>query len=339
MTIDYNIFVIREANQEDKKVFNKLATHPLQSWEWGDFRKQTGVEVSRFLELKEDEIIASYQVTWHRLPYINKVVGYCPKSLLPSKEFTEYLVQEGNERRAVMIKFEPNVKTSENKEELNKELFVVGKPLFTKYTFILDINKKEEELLANLNQKTRYNVKVATKKGVSIVEDNSEEAFEEYWKLTEETTKRQGFYSHTKSYHQKMWKEMTDSGMGRLLLAKYQGEVLTAWFVFILNKKIYYPYGASSTKNREVMASNLMMWEVIRLGLAEKCSEFDMWGSLGPDPDTSDSWYGFHKFKQGYGGKIVEFVGTYDLVVSRPWYLFYQAVDGLRWKVLRLLRR
>jgi lipid II:glycine glycyltransferase (peptidoglycan interpeptide bridge formation enzyme) len=85
------------------------------------------------------------------------------------------------------------------------------------------------------------------------------------------------------------------------------------------------------------MASNLMMWEVMRYGKKQGCRLFDMWGSLGPEPDTKDPWYGFHKFKQGYGSELVEFLGTYDLVITPLLYNLYGITDAVRWAGLKLL--
>ena len=134
-----------------------------------------------------------------------------------------------------------------------------------------------------------------------------------------------------------MWQDMVLGGGGHLLKATYRGKTLTTWVLFKLNEVLYYPYGASSEKNREVMASNLMMWEAIKLGKKHGCKMFDLWGSLGPEPDENDPWYGFHRFKQGYGGDLIEFLGTYDLVVSPPLYWLYQLTDKIRWTGLKLL--
>ena len=294
-----------------------------------------------FLLVEEQDKIPQdvYQITWHQIPLIKKTIGYAPKSGLPSLEALEEIKNEAKKHKAIFVKFEPNVKTTENLPYNPEDMLVRGKPLFTKFTFILDLKPKIEEIMKGLNQKTRYNVRLAERKGVKIVKDNSQEAFEEYWKLTEETTKRQGFYSHTRSYHQKMWRVMTESGMGQLFKAVYEGEVLTTWMIFVLNQKLYYPYGASTNKHRELMANNLMMWEVIKYGKEKKCTEFDMWGSLGENPDQKDSWYGFHKFKQGYGADLVEFLGTYDLVVSYWWYRIYNFVEKIRWMLLKAIKR
>ncbi|PIP86226.1 peptidoglycan bridge formation protein FemAB [Candidatus Collierbacteria bacterium CG10_big_fil_rev_8_21_14_0_10_43_36] len=336
--------MIREAVEKDRIIFDKLARHPLQSWAWGEFRKQAGVEVLRLVQADEKKIREVYQITWHKIPKIKRYIGYCPKSAIPDAEAMKGINKEAGKKGAIMVKFEPNEKDIEASQKQVRELagifdFRAGKPLFTKYTFQLDISKSEEEILKNMNQKTRYNVRLAEKKGVKIVEDNSEEAFEEYWKLTEETTKRQKFFAHGKSYHRKMWQTMIVNGGGHLLKAIYEGKTLTTWVLFELNDVLYYPYGASSNQNKEVMASNLMMWETIKLGKKHGCKMFDMWGSMGPEPDRSDPWYGFHRFKQGYGGELTEFVGTYDLVVNRTLYKIYILVDKLRWIVLKLLAK
>lgn len=330
----------REINEIN---FDKAATHPLQSWAWGEFRKKTGVGLSRF-SFEEKGFVDVFQITWHKIPFTKLCIGYCPKSMIPKVEEVGAIMKEARGRRAIFVKFEPNERINRETEGKIASLamnfnWVKGKPLFTKYTFQLDISKSEEELLKNMHQKTRYNLRLAEKKGVEIVEDNSEEGFEDYWKLMEETTKRQGFFAHGKEYHRKMWHEMTKSGMGHLFKAIYEGKTLTTWMMFILNDTVYYPYGASSNEHREVMASNLMMWKVIRYGKKQGCKLFDMWGSLGPDPDIHDPWFGFHKFKQGYGAELVEFLGTYDLVIDPLLYYLYGLMDKARWAGLKLLAR
>jgi lipid II:glycine glycyltransferase (peptidoglycan interpeptide bridge formation enzyme) len=177
---------------------------------------------------------------------------------------------------------------------------------------------------------------------VKIAEDNSDKTFEEYLRLTKETTTRQNFYAHSEKYHRLMWETLktentnTNELSAHLLKATYNGEVLVAWIVFVLGDTLYYPYGASSSNHREVMASNLMMWEAIKFGKKLGLRKFDMWGALGPVPDTKDPWYGFHRFKEGYGPKLTEFVGSYDFVINKKMYLVYKLLNRIRWIILRL---
>ncbi|HEX9008046.1 MAG TPA: peptidoglycan bridge formation glycyltransferase FemA/FemB family protein [Patescibacteria group bacterium] len=336
--------MIKEVTAVDKQKFDKAAVHPLQSWEWGEFRKSTGVGVSRLAKVEDGEFAETYQITWHQIPKTKFFIGYCPKSVIPSEEALIKISEIAVARGAILVKFEPNErKNSGNEDEINKlsEVFDFkpGKALFTRYSFWLDLDQSEENLLKNMHQKTRYNLRLAERKGVKIIMDDTEEGFEDYWRLMEETTRRQGFFAHTKSYHLKMWKTMRESGMANLFKAVYEGKVLTTWIVFCLNGVLYYPYGASSNENREVMASNLMMWEVIKFGRKQKCKLMDMWGSLGPEPDEKDPWFGFHRFKQGYGPELVEFVGTYDLVIDPFLYKVYGMVDKMRWMLLKMVAK
>ena len=324
--------------------FNSAASHPLQSYEWGEFREKTGVKVVRR---------AGFQLTIHPIPHTPYTIGYLPKGELPNKEYIEELRKIGKEEKCIFIQLEPNVTASQNsKFEIRNSKFGLrpaARPLFTKYNFVLDLTKSEEELLKQMHQKARYNIKVAQKNGVEVIEDNSDKSFEEYLRLTRETTERQKFYAHSEMYHRLMWDTLRvqsskfkvqsldkDKLTAHLLLAKYKGKVLTAWILFVFKDTLYYPYGASSSENREVMSSNLMMWEAIRFGKKLGLSKFDMWGAMGPNPNKNDSWYGFHSFKEKYGPEHVEYIGSYDLIINPVLYQVYKVADKLRWLDLKI---
>ena len=308
-------------------------THPLQSEEWAKFRLKTGVNYG---------LVDGLFVTLHPIPFTNFKIGYLPKCPNIDEKIIKNLNDFGKQQKCIFIQIEPNVEIADKKEYKFKNLYQSAHPLFTKYTFILDLTKPEEELLKNMHPKTRYNIRLAEKKGVKIVEDNSDDAFTQYLNLTKETTDRQKFYAHTQNYHKLMWESLKQNGAlnneklsAHLLKAIYNNQTLVTWILFVYKDTLYYPYGASSNQNREVMASNLMMWEAIRFGKKLGLKKFDMWGALGKNPDPNDSWYGFHKFKEGYGGKHIEFVGSFDLVINNYLYFIYKILNKIRWFVLR----
>jgi len=310
--------------------------HPLQSDQWGEFREKTGVKV-----IKDKNL----QLTVHPIPHTLFNIGYYPKGQILNKKTIDNLKRIGKENGCVFIQIEPDIEKDniDRNDILRLGLKASAHPLLTKYTFILDLTKSEEELLKQMHPKTRYNIKVAQKKGVEIIEDNSDKTFAEYLRLTKETTSRQNFYAHSEDYHKLMWETLKTKGnfdkdvlAAHLFKAVYNHEILVAWIVFVYKDVLYYPYGASSSSHREVMASNLMMWEVIKWGKKSGLKKFDMWGALGPTPNPKDPWFGFHRFKQGYGGKLVEFVGSYDLVLNKKIYLSYKLLDKIRWAFLRL---
>lgn len=334
---------IKIVSFEDKEEFNRLAIHPLQSWAWGEFRKKTGIEVIRLGKYVNSKLVETAQVTIHSIPFTPWTIGYLPKGGIPSEEMFNGLLRIGRQFRCIFIKLEPNIeKDSSLFSILNPKLLIYPSPhpLFTKYTFQIDLTKKEEDLFINMHPKTRYNIKVAQKHLVKIKEDNSESAFDTYLQLTFETTKRQKFYAHDKKYHMLMWKTLCSVGIAHLLTATYnhQGNIYTlvTWIIFLFNNILYYPYGASSDKYRNTMASNLMMWEAIRFGKEHGARTFDMWGALGRFPSPSNPWYGFHRFKQGYGAKLIEFVGSYDLVINPGLYRLFNLTHKLRQLLLKV---
>lgn len=337
--------IIRPVLVEEKDQFNQVVNHPLQSWEWGEFREKTGIKVVRLglfdpsTSSGRVKLKAGYQLTVHPLPKIPYSVIYFPKGPMPNKTLADALVKLGKEEKAILVKMEPNVIADEktNKPELWKNLGLTpGQPLFTKHTFHIDLTKSDDELLASMKSKTRYNLRLSQRHGVKVVEDNSKQAFETYLKLMMETTKRQSFYAHDEDYHRKMWQIMNPASMAHLLVAKYKNKPLVTWILFTFNNVLYYPYGASTREHQEVMPSYAMMWETIQFGKKQGCRLFDLWGTPGPNPSPKDPWYGFHRFKLGFGAQLVEFVGTYDLVIDHRLYPLYNLANSLRWKLLRL---
>jgi lipid II:glycine glycyltransferase (peptidoglycan interpeptide bridge formation enzyme) len=335
--------IVREVTDKEKQSYDKVVRHVIQSWEWGEFRKKMGLDLVRLGHYEGNRLIQAYQLTFHPVPFLKNTIGYLPKGPIPDGKMVEALSDLGRKKNAAYIKIEPNVfkeRLTTNDERLTKlGLIPSKKSLFTKYNFLIDLTKSEEQLLAAMHPKTRYNIGIAQKKGVEVYESTKQEDFEIYLKLYFETTRRQKYFGHTPTYHRQLWETLMPAKMARTLIAKYQGKPLVAWMLFNFADTLYYPYGGSSTEHKEVMASNLVCWEAIRLGKKMGLKVFDMWGALGPNADESDPWYGFHRFKAGYGPAHVEYVGTYDLVLKPSMYNLLNAADKLRWLFLKGTRR
>lgn len=290
--------------------------HPVQSPEWEEFRSGAGNKISRVKDLL---------VVWSRIPKTPWFFGTLLKSRMPTKEDIERLRDEGIRIGGVGIRIEPDVIKNSKTQNFKNSNLVRGRRFFTPKTFWLDLTKSEEQLLAAMHPKARYNIRLAEKHGVVIEEDNSDAAFEKFWRLTDQTAKRQGFYAHDKKYFYLMWETLKNK-IAHLFLAKYQGEVLAAWIIFKYDNKIYYPYGSSSETHREVMAPSLMLWETARWGKSVGCKIYDLWGV--------EEGKGFTDFKAKFGPKTVEFVGTYDLIINPPLYWAFRIMEWIRWQIL-----
>lgn len=308
---------------------DKIAGHPLQTSYWGNFRRNWG---NKIVETKYGIL------TFHKIPFLPYKIGTFEKGPAPSKKMLSELRELGIKEKAIFIKLEPNCLKSDKLIKLIKSGgCTAGKTLFTPTTFWIDLTPGEEELMKSFHPKTRYNIRLAVKRGVEVKEDNSDKAFEKYLALTRETTQRQGFYAHSEKYHRLMWKTLhtdmvkgSEKPIAHLLVARYKGKMITTWILFAWKNFLYYPYGASTEEHKEVMANNLMMWEAIKFGKSLGLTTFDLWGR---EPGK-----GFTKFKEGYNPKVIEFLGSWDLVTS-PLYWPYRIAEQVRWALLRPLAK
>jgi len=312
--------------------YNKEALHPLQSWEWGEARKKMGIEVLRISANKN-----VFQLTFHKIPKINYKIGYLPRSVIPTKDVLDFLTVYAKKNKVIFIKIEPNVLKSaiRNPQFLNPLIVKSKHPLFSSWTQILDLNKSEDELLKNMHSKTRYNIRLSEKKGVIVKEMSNDRGFEIFSKLYFETCKRQKYFGHTPEYHKIVWDSLKKN-IAHILIAFYKDVPLAVYELFYFKNTFYYPYGGTSLEYRNLMASNLLMWEAIKLGKKLGAEKFDMWGSLAPNYDPNNSWSGFTRFKEGYGTKSQEFIGSFDLVINKNAYNFYNLIYQLREKYLKI---
>ncbi len=291
--------------------------HPVQSPEWGEFRAKTGNKISWVKDLL---------VVWSRIPKTPWYFGTLLKSRMPNVQDIKRLRDEAIKVGGVGIRIEPDVLKG-SKFKVQGLRIAKGRRFFTPRTFWLDLTKSEEQLLAAMHPKARYNIRLAEKRGVEVIEDPM--AFENFLKLMKETEVRQGFYAHDERYFRNMWETLKNK-IAHLFVARYQEEMLAAWIIFEYDKKIYYPYGASSDVHRELQAPSLMLWKTALWGKERGDKIYDLWGV--------EEGKGFTDFKAKFGPKVVEFVGTYDLIINPLLYWAFRIGEWIRWQILGSLR-
>jgi len=198
-------------------------------------------------------------------------------------------------------------------------------------TVMVDLSASEEDILMRMKQKTRYNVRLAEKKGVTV-RAGSVDDLPMLYKMYAETSVRDGFVIRDEGYYMMVWKTyMSNVGGQRSepsavpLIAEVDGEAVAAIFLFIFAGRGYYVYGMSRNAHREKMPTYLLQWAAMKHAKSHGCLTYDLWGA--PDVfDESDSMWGVYRFKEGLGGDVVRTLGAYDFAPSKFWYTMYSDV-------------
>jgi lipid II:glycine glycyltransferase (peptidoglycan interpeptide bridge formation enzyme) len=221
-----------------------------------------------------------------------------------------------------------------------------------KNTVLIDLNPTEEEMLARMKQKTRYNIRLAEKKGVTLRVGRIED-LPMLYKMYAETSVRDGFVIRDEDYYKTVWQtfitenqspvsnlQSSNSPIFQLphtepIIAEVNNEPVAAIFVFYFAGRAYYVYGMSRNMHREKMPAYLLQWEAMKHAKARGCAVYDLWGA--PDVfDESDSMWSVYRFKEGLGGKVVRTLGAWDFAPSPLWYKMYSEIIP---RVLDVMRR
>jgi len=377
----------------------------LQSWEWGEFQKSLGKKVWRIGIIEDfkhtpsvlqptpfkrgvnkinSKLIAVALILKNDLPF-GRSYFYCPRGPVANElkvykviklKVLELLFNEikkiAKKEKAIFLRIDPPIGMNQESGIMNQEYFNNCKKssneIQPRDTLILDLTKSEEELLKNMKQKTRYNIRLAGKKELRITNyelrmDNKkvfEKYFEKFWELVKETSARDKFKSHHKNYYWKMLESLSKLEgdirecrlQTRLYLAEYDNKIIAANVVLFFGEMAIYLHGASSNKHRNVMASYLLQWRQILDAKKMGCKKYDFWGvSSGTNSDTgrlcrghpvsSVSWGGITKFKKGFGGFEKNYIGAYDLIFNNVEYQIYEfvkSVKSIKLKVHKVLK-
>jgi lipid II:glycine glycyltransferase (peptidoglycan interpeptide bridge formation enzyme) len=223
---------------------------------------------------------------------------------------------------AVYARFEHPYQKSQN-HKFNKNLHNAHAHYQPEVTLMIDLKQSEDEILSQMKQKGRYNIKLAKKKGVKISESNDAS---EFYKILKQTWQRDKFKGHNKEYYQKML-DMLDEA--KLYYAEYEGEIIAGIIVTFYKDTATYYYGASSNKHRNVMAPYLLQWHAIRRARSKGCKYYDLLG-IAPEGAKNHPWQGVSAFKRKFGGKIIEYEHAKERIYRPFWYWLMRLVKKLR---------
>ena len=292
-----------------------------QSPEWAKVKDHWKNEVI-LAEDKNGKIIGSLSVLIRKMPIFGNLMysSRGPVCDIHNKEVLQQLTEGAKELakkyNAMVLKIEPDIK-SDDKEfrnivselgfKIKDDAKNFREEIQPRYVFRLDIKgKTEDEIFKNFHSKTRYNVRLASKKGVTVKEGTKED-LKDFHKIMVETGARDGFIIRPLSYFEKMYDELAPEHM-KVLMAYYEGKPISGVIPIMYGNKTWYLYGASSNEHRNVMPNYLLQWEMIKLAISRGDDVFDLRGVSGV-VDENHPQYGLYRFKQGFGAEFTEFIG------------------------------
>jgi peptidoglycan pentaglycine glycine transferase (the first glycine) len=331
---------------EDERAWEQRITaapggHVLQSWAWGELKSRFGWRVQRL-----GQGLASAQVLYRPLPGRVGSIAYVPKGPLLDwdddqviRNWTAVIGPLVRQQRAICLKIEPDLEDSSDRaESLRAAGFRLSpQPIQPRRTIEVDLNAEPEEILARMKQKTRYNIRLAERKGVAV-RSGDEGDLPAFYHLMEETARRDSFAIHSRAYYEAAHRLFVPAGQGRLFLAEHSGRLLAGLLAVALGDTACYLYGASADEGRELMPSYLLQWEAMMWARERGCLVYDLWGVPDEDEPTleaeftqrGDGLWGVYRFKRGVGGRLVRTVGAWDLVYAPVRYWLYNTALRLQ---------
>lgn len=346
-----------EDKEEEMRRFNCfMAEHPkghvLQTWQWGDLKGAGTWRPLRLVVEDEGKIIAAVSLLKRQLPFHMGSLFYAPRGpvLDMGRDDVWRLLLEGmaalaKRHEAVFLKIDPDIKDGD--PLWSKKLKEAGfhsaekgegfEGIQPRHVFRLDISPSEDDLMAAFHQKTRYNLRLAEKKGVEV-RIAGRESLGEFYKLLCETAERDKFLIRPYKYYEDFYDFLVPAGLAELFLVYYEGQAIAGALAFRLGSKAWYIYGASANQYRNVMPNYLMQWRMIQWAKSLGCTMYDFRGVPG-DVGPEHPLYGLVKFKRGFGGEYIRFIGEFDLIYRPANYRFYHWLEPRYQKAVRRLIR
>ena len=314
-----------------------------QSIEWSKVKTSWKSEII----LAEDEngkIIGALMVWIRKIPIFGNIM-YSSRgpvcdihNIEVLEQLTEGVKELAKKYNAIVVRIEPDIESSD--QEFRSIMLQLGykikddaknfrEEIQPRYVFRLNTkNKNEDEIFKNFHQKTRYNIRLATKKGVTVKEGTRED-LKDFHKIMVTTGIRDGFITRPLEYFEKMYDCLGPNHM-KLLMAYYEDKPISGVIPIMYGNKTWYLYGASSNEHRNLMPNYLLQWEMIKIALQNKSDIYDLRGV----PGIADNSNGLYRFKKGFGAEYTEFIGEVYIEFKPLMYRMYKFAE----KTFRNLR-
>ncbi len=344
--VDATLLLIMPFPLELKEVFSESESNLLsldphapftQAYFYGEWQKSLGRPVKRFAVKSGSDVLCLFQLITYPLfrgkncmyaPYGPVAKTFSGELLIFLKEKLAGLAQKEN---AVFVRLDFTPPVHAAQRELI-ELNFKKAPLHTYHSayfqprteWILDLKKSRDELLKDMDPKTRYGIRTAEKRGirVEIIKTGIEGYFNNFYALMEETSRRNKFGLHPKEYYKRIFDDSAKRGNAYLVIASYEKKILVVDFILVFGAAANYVFSGSSAEHRNLMPSYLAQWEAICHAQKLGCAEYNF-GGVAATRDSHKAWEGLSFFKKRFGGKELIHSPFYDLVAQPAWYRLY----------------
>ncbi|MBI2050943.1 MAG: peptidoglycan bridge formation glycyltransferase FemA/FemB family protein [Parcubacteria group bacterium] len=290
----------------------------LQSWEWGEFQESLGRAVKR-LSWNDEVLVQAIKMP---LPLSNHY-WYIPHGPLLSKSAPGWQdeLKETLNDGALFVRVDPV-----------NDFVIKGARIMRatqpQCTRILDLSQSEDALKNRMRQKTRYNIRLAEKRGVNI----STGSISDFLRLNAETKTRDKFASHPDEYYQNMVASLPKDFI-KIYQASYQNTIIASNIIILYGDTATYTHGASSNEHRETMAPYLLHWRIIQELKKQGIRHYDLWG-INPADEShrayKKSWQGISRFKEGFGGAAACYPNSFDVIYNSWLYTMYTFLRKFR---------
>ncbi|MBI4128049.1 MAG: peptidoglycan bridge formation glycyltransferase FemA/FemB family protein [Parcubacteria group bacterium] len=320
----------------------------LESWEWGEIQKKEGRRVKRLAVIEGDAMVAAAHVIIHELPlgYSYLYIPHGPvlaRTDTPQedarffsntywKDLLKESIRVTQKLRPLFVRVEPKrtgVDLLMGGDEDGQRYRVASRSLQPRVTRIIDLTATEEELLRRMKPKTRYNIKLAERHGVTVREGNWEKDLDTFFTVLSETARRSRFSIFPREHYRHIGEELGGTGLASLFIAEYQTTTLAAIIVVFFGDTATYLHGGSSECGRPLQASHLIQWRAIKEAKARGKRFYDLWG-VAPQGEKGHAWQGITRFKEGFGGRLVEWIGAFDYPLHPLLYRMYRLATNAR---------
>jgi peptidoglycan pentaglycine glycine transferase (the first glycine) len=323
----------------------------LQCMEWGELKSRTGWQPFTVAVREAGRIVAGAMVLKRSAP-LGRSILYSPRGPVVDwgdhdavRCLTDALRHLARKQSAILVKVDPPVSGDAAVSALwtagfrpapgPEEGFGGTQPRAVMKTFPL---ADDETLLGRFKPKARYNIRLAERKGVEVTGETTPEDLRAFYEVLLDTGERDGFHVRDFGYYEKLWECIIGTGLGRLFVARHEGQVLGGAIDFILGRQCWYVYGASSNEKRNLMPNYLLQWRMMQWARDRGCEVYDFRGVPLNRAGAGDDLGGLVRFKAGFAAEYAEYVGEWDLPLSAPLYRAFTLLEPKIRKIRLKLR-